>query len=97
VIPLLRVKHAGNLFAPGMQRVAELYQWGEPATTEHRDVPQKTVRQAAAAFLRLAFLQQQITESLFEAVNRLQRRVLPQVRREALLLRGGLDLHSGVD
>ncbi|MBV8811149.1 MAG: hypothetical protein JO033_20980 [Acidobacteriaceae bacterium] len=58
-MPLLRVKRHMQAISSRQEckAIAELYQWREPATTERGDVPQHTVRQAAAAFLRLAFLE----------------------------------------
>ncbi len=62
---------AGDLLTPSVERVAELSQWREPATTERSHVPQKTPSQFLAAFLVAAFLQQHIAEPLFEVINRL--------------------------
>ncbi len=69
--------------------MAERHQGREPATTQGRDVPQEAMGQLVATSLVAAFFQQRITEPLFKAVNRLQRRFVPEVGGEAVVLLRG--------
>ncbi len=66
--------------------MAELHQWREPATTELGHIPQEAVRQPLAALVVLCLFQQLITEPLFEPVNGFQRRPLPEINRQPLVL-----------
>jgi hypothetical protein len=52
--------HAGDLLPPGMQDMAELDQWREPATTERADVGKEAACQLLAAFLVSRFLEQAV-------------------------------------
>src|SRR5579871_876392 len=78
--------HAGDFLAPGIEHIAELHQWREPATTERGDIGQEAACQLLAAFLISPLLEQAVAEPLFEAVNHFQGWVLPQIRRQALVL-----------
>ena len=63
--------HAGDFLAPGIEHIAELHQWREPATTERAHIGEEAACQRVAALLIPAFLKQAVAEPLFETVNRL--------------------------
>jgi len=83
-----KAPHSGDLLALGMQGIAELYQWREPATTERGDIAEEAMRQTFTALLIAGLFQQCVTEPLFETVDRLQRRPFSEVGREAFVLLG---------
>jgi hypothetical protein len=78
--------HGGDLLAPGIERIAQGHQWGQPATTERGHMGEETPRQFAAAFLVTAFFQEQVGEPLFEAINRFQRGSLFEILSQTLVL-----------
>ena len=43
--------HAGDFLTPGMENIAELDQWREPATTECTDIGEEAACQFLTAFL----------------------------------------------
>ena len=81
--------HGRDLLAPGVQRIAESHQWGEPATTERGDIGHEALRQFCGNAPIPAFLEQQTGQPLFESVDLLQRRPLAQVCRQSRVLVGG--------
>ena len=86
-MPLLRVKrHMVAISSPGMQGIAELNQLNQACLLEFPDHAEQVRRQLAAPFLVEMFFQQQRAEPLFEAVDRLQCRVLGEISREPPVL-----------
>ena len=80
--------HASDLVASGIERLAESDQWREPATTERGYVAQEARRQTPAFLSSVMFLQQQVSEPLFKAVDRFQSWSLPEVKSETGVLFG---------
>ena len=61
--------HGHDLLGPGRERLAELNQWGQTCLSQLVNRAQETRRQLLTLPAVAMFLQQQIAEPLFEAVD----------------------------
>jgi hypothetical protein len=83
-----KASHGGHFFLPGMEGVTEGHEGRKPGCLEFGNGAQKAWGQLAALSLGEVFVQQQVTEPLFEPVDRLQSRPFPQINRKSLMLIG---------
>jgi hypothetical protein len=63
--------HASDLLGPGVERVAEGDKLRQSGLAQFADDPQEAGNQFLALAARFMLFQQQVTESLFEAIDEL--------------------------
>ena len=71
--------HGDDLFAPGMQGLTELHQLRQAGLAQLTHGAEEARRQRLALLAGAVFVQQQVAEPLFEAVDQFQRRISGQV------------------